>query len=149
LFTAQMSTFAETAKVDYHWSFADQGKQTSVFHFPFVANKWKWPFSVISVFCLYIFTSKWQHIYSYISISIYIFCIYICSCFQTENRQLRTRRFSLFRYHLLIVQTEVYCLSYKKQWKSSICNRTKRIKKRTCPSMVCNKYKKRGKGRVS
>jgi hypothetical protein len=28
-----MGTIAETAIIDYHLSFADQGKQTSVFHF--------------------------------------------------------------------------------------------------------------------
>jgi hypothetical protein len=48
-----MGTFAETAIVDYHLSFADQGKQNSVsvfskqttevchFRFPFAANKRK------------------------------------------------------------------------------------------------------------
>jgi hypothetical protein len=58
-----MGMFAETAIVDYHLSFADQGKQTSVFcfllqqtdgslHFcfPFAENKSKLPFSVSSVF---------------------------------------------------------------------------------------------------
>ncbi len=29
-----MGTFAETAIVDYHLSFADKGKQTSIFLFP-------------------------------------------------------------------------------------------------------------------
>jgi hypothetical protein len=28
-----MGTFAETANVDYRLSFADQGKQTAIFHF--------------------------------------------------------------------------------------------------------------------
>jgi hypothetical protein len=34
-----MGIFAETAKVNYRLSFADQGKQTSLFRFPFVENK--------------------------------------------------------------------------------------------------------------
>jgi hypothetical protein len=33
-----MGTFAETANVDYRLSFADQGKQTSFFRFPFAEN---------------------------------------------------------------------------------------------------------------
>jgi hypothetical protein len=54
-----MSTFAETAIVDYRLLFADQGKQTSKFHyslqqtngsfqFPllFAANKWKLPIPI-------------------------------------------------------------------------------------------------------
>jgi hypothetical protein len=55
-----MGTFVETAIVDYDLSFADLGKQTSVFRFRlqqtkgslpflFAANKWKLPFSVSSV----------------------------------------------------------------------------------------------------
>jgi hypothetical protein len=36
-----MGMFAETSNVDYHLSFADQGRQTFVFHFPF-------PFSICS-----------------------------------------------------------------------------------------------------
>jgi hypothetical protein len=34
-----MGIFAETAKVNYRLSFADQGKQTSIFRFTFVENK--------------------------------------------------------------------------------------------------------------
>jgi hypothetical protein len=34
-----MGTFAETTNIDYCLSFADQGKQTSIFHFPFAENK--------------------------------------------------------------------------------------------------------------
>jgi hypothetical protein len=58
-----MGTFAETATAACSLSFADQGKQTSVFRFylqqtteiyhfrlPFAENKRKLPFSVISVF---------------------------------------------------------------------------------------------------
>jgi hypothetical protein len=61
-----MGTFAETAIVDYRSSFANEGKQTSVFYFrlqqqtevcqcclPLGANKWKLPFSVSSVFCIH------------------------------------------------------------------------------------------------
>jgi hypothetical protein len=63
-----MGTFAKTAIVDYHLSFANQGKQTlfsvSVgskqtevchFRFPFAANKWKLPFSVSFIFRKYIY----------------------------------------------------------------------------------------------
>ncbi len=55
-----MGTFAKTSIVDYHLSFADQGKQTSVFYFhsqktngvcrfwfSFSENKQKLPFSLI------------------------------------------------------------------------------------------------------
>jgi hypothetical protein len=53
--------YAETVIVDYRLSFADQGKQTSIFslqqntevchfHFLFAAKKWKFPFSVSSFF---------------------------------------------------------------------------------------------------
>jgi hypothetical protein len=56
-----MGTFAETAIVNYHLSFADQGKQTSIFLlqqqtevcrfcFPFEAKKWKLLFSISLVF---------------------------------------------------------------------------------------------------
>ncbi len=43
-----MSTFTETAIVDYHLPFDDQGKQTSVFRFPFPfgANKRKFTVSI-------------------------------------------------------------------------------------------------------
>jgi hypothetical protein len=48
--------FAETAIVNFHLSFANQGKQTykqcAVYHFPFVANKQKLPFSVGSFLCM-------------------------------------------------------------------------------------------------
>jgi hypothetical protein len=37
----KMGMFAETANVDYRLLFADQGKQTSVFHFPLAENKGK------------------------------------------------------------------------------------------------------------
>jgi hypothetical protein len=41
-----MGTFAEKANVDYRFSFADQGKRTSVFHFLFAGNKRKFAVSV-------------------------------------------------------------------------------------------------------
>jgi hypothetical protein len=41
-----MGTSAETANVDYHLSFANQGKQISVFRFPFAENKRKFSASV-------------------------------------------------------------------------------------------------------
>jgi hypothetical protein len=60
-----MGTFAETSIVDYRLSFADQGKQSSVFRFclhqqtevcrfrfPVAESKRKSPFSVSSVFRL-------------------------------------------------------------------------------------------------
>jgi hypothetical protein len=59
-----MGTFAETAIVDYHLTFADQGKTflfrscfqqtnaSSLFPFLFAANKRKFPFSLSSIFRL-------------------------------------------------------------------------------------------------
>jgi hypothetical protein len=41
-----MATFAETAIVAYHLSFADQGKQTSLFCFGCAENKHKFAVSV-------------------------------------------------------------------------------------------------------
>jgi hypothetical protein len=41
-----MGTFAETPVVDYRSSFADQGKQTSVFHFRLQRNKLKFAVSI-------------------------------------------------------------------------------------------------------
>jgi hypothetical protein len=45
-----MGTFVETAIVDYHLSFADQGKQTSVFRFRWQQTNGSlpFPFSVFS-----------------------------------------------------------------------------------------------------
>jgi hypothetical protein len=40
----------QTANIDYRLSFANQGKQTSVFCFPFVENKQKF---TVSVYRLY------------------------------------------------------------------------------------------------
>jgi hypothetical protein len=67
-----MGTFAEILSVDNRLSFADQGKQTSVFDlqkitgslpFPFTVyrKQRKLPFSVRSVFHIYILEQ--QHIY--------------------------------------------------------------------------------------
>jgi hypothetical protein len=39
-----MGTFAETAIVDYHLLFADQGKQTSIFRFCFQQSNRSLPF---------------------------------------------------------------------------------------------------------
>jgi hypothetical protein len=50
-----MGTFAETANINNRLSFADQGKQTSVFRFPFATNRQKLPFSVSTVFPEYIY----------------------------------------------------------------------------------------------
>jgi hypothetical protein len=44
-----MSTFADTANIDYSLSFADQGKQASMFCFLFAENKLKF---VVSLFRL-------------------------------------------------------------------------------------------------
>jgi hypothetical protein len=41
-----MGTLAETAIVDYRLSFADHGKQTSVFRFRLQANKRKFAISI-------------------------------------------------------------------------------------------------------
>jgi hypothetical protein len=64
-----MGTFAETANVDYRLSFANPGKQTSVFSFPFAENRRKFavfvsclqqmkvPYFISSVFRKYIETA--------------------------------------------------------------------------------------------
>ncbi len=96
--------FAETGNVNDCFSFADQGKQTSVFHFPFaedkrkfaVANKQKLPFSFSSVFPIYIenssiyidrytvYTYRYKYnLYIYISIYLYPY-FYIRSRFQIK-----------------------------------------------------------------
>jgi hypothetical protein len=50
-----MGTFLEPASIDYRLSFANQGKQTSIFRFlfPFAANKRKLPLSVSSDLYIY------------------------------------------------------------------------------------------------
>jgi hypothetical protein len=76
---AQMGTFAETGNVDYHLSFADQGKETSVFQFRLQQTSKNFPFSVFCLqqtygtccfplvpFSLYIFVSSVFCIYTYI-----------------------------------------------------------------------------------
>ncbi len=68
----ERGTFVETAIVDYHVSFADQGEQSSVFNFrlqqtnrnipfPFsvAAVKWKLPFAINSD--IYYITTSWKH----------------------------------------------------------------------------------------
>ncbi len=80
-----MGTFAEKANADYHLSFADQGKPTSVFCFPLEKNKWKFdvtvfhcaankqklPFQLVSFF-LYIYIHLETDIFRYIYTCIYI-----------------------------------------------------------------------------
>jgi hypothetical protein len=44
-----MGTFAETVNVVYHLSFADKGKQTSVFRFRLQQKKLKFALSVFSL----------------------------------------------------------------------------------------------------
>jgi hypothetical protein len=71
-YQAKVGTFAETANVDYHLSFADQGKQTSVFRFPFCSKNGSFLFLLyicskktkVAVFCEFHFP--------------YIYSIYIC-----------------------------------------------------------------------
>jgi hypothetical protein len=59
-----MGTFAETANVDYHLSFAEQEKRL--------------PFSVSSVFCMpYIYMCVCVFIYMYVCVCI---CISVCVC---------------------------------------------------------------------
>jgi hypothetical protein len=54
-----MGTFAETAIVDYHLSFTNQGKQTPIFHFALqqTSRSLSFPFTVcnkqteVAIFC--------------------------------------------------------------------------------------------------
>ncbi len=68
-----MGTFDDTANVDYRLSFADQGKQTSVFRFRIAQTKESFPFSVSSVF-LYIYTLYTEN--GTIELYIYVYIIY-------------------------------------------------------------------------
>ncbi len=78
-FFAWIGTFAETANVDCRSSFADQGKQTSAFCFPFAENQRKFAFSVFRLqhtngscrfplvpIAVYMYTYCRQQIYRYI-----------------------------------------------------------------------------------
>jgi hypothetical protein len=49
--SAKMVTFAETVIVDYRLSFADQGKQTSVFHFHLQQTNGSLPFKKTNRSC--------------------------------------------------------------------------------------------------
>jgi hypothetical protein len=111
--------FAVTAIVDYHPSVADQGKQTSVFHFWLVTNSsLSFPFSVYtymrtSAYCIYIHMENG-------TMYIYIHML----PFQTENGKRKSRRFILsctpfahyangsFSFVRLLAkkQMEVFCL---------------------------------------
>ncbi len=71
---SQMGTFAETVtsitsillptkenKLSFSVSLCSKQTEICCFHFPFTANKWKLPFSVSSVFRIYI--QMYRHIY--------------------------------------------------------------------------------------
>jgi hypothetical protein len=66
-----MSTFVKTANDDYRLSFADQGKQTSPFRFPFAGNTRKF---AVSVFCMY------ECMYVRMYVCMYVYSIYIYMC---------------------------------------------------------------------
>jgi hypothetical protein len=74
-----MGTFAGTPIVDYHLSFTNQGKQTSVFR-------------------IYIY----PYIFIYLYVNINLYAVYICVCVYLyiypaiSNGKLKPRRFSLF-----------------------------------------------------
>jgi hypothetical protein len=93
-----MGTFAETEKVDYRLSFADQGKQTFVsvsvctkrtevccFRFPFAINKRILPFSVSSVLlsrvclcgCVCSVVGVCVYLYLFIFIFLFMYIIFI------------------------------------------------------------------------
>jgi hypothetical protein len=48
-----MGTFAVTAIIDYCLSFADQGKQTSIFHFRLQQTNRRFPFQFSIYMCVY------------------------------------------------------------------------------------------------
>jgi hypothetical protein len=118
-----MGTFAETAIIDYHLSFADQENKL-YFMFQFAANKGKF---AISVFCLqqtngsccfllvsfsgYKYICKYIYIRKriYIDINMYLH-IYMLP-FQIENGNGSPGNFPYSVYHLLIEQMEVCHLS--------------------------------------
>jgi hypothetical protein len=104
--------------------FADQAKQTYVFHFPFAANLRKLPFSV------YIY---WMLTYTYVYLYIYIY-LYLYICVAISNRKRKPRRFSLIRLpfaHCANGSSSFVRLFMKKKPKLSFCKRNKR----TCPCM--------------
>jgi hypothetical protein len=63
-----MGTFADTANVDYHLSFADQGKQTFLFSVSFSFSH------------IYIERAVYIDIYIHIYLNLYIYYIYIYIC---------------------------------------------------------------------
>jgi hypothetical protein len=70
-----MGAFAETAIVDYHLSFADQGKQTSIFHVHF-------PYMYICKYRenenhIYIYMYLYVYVYVYLYVHIYVY-VYMC-----------------------------------------------------------------------
>jgi hypothetical protein len=120
------------------------------FHFPFTINKrggFPFLFSVCSeqtkaaVFCIYIYIYQNSSIYIYIymfiyihlSLSIYIYIYiywYMCCSFERKMENGSPGNFPYAIYCLLIVQTEVCCLSVclqRNKRKLSVCKRTKRI----------------------
>jgi hypothetical protein len=75
---AQMGTFAETANVDFYLSFANQGKETSVFQFRLQQTNKNFPFSVFCLqqtygTCRFLLVPFSIYIYPYVSS---VFCIY-------------------------------------------------------------------------
>jgi hypothetical protein len=108
MFQTYIGIFAETANVKYRLSFADLGKQTSVFH-------------IYTVYIyLYIHILKRQYIYKYLYLYTYIYAA-------VSNGKRNEKAV----YHLLTVQMEVCRLSVRlrrNKLKLSVCKWTKQKK---------------------
>jgi hypothetical protein len=139
----QLGMFAETAIVDFHWSFADQGKQTLIFcfclqqtngicHLPLI------PFFIYVCICVCpCVGGVWVFVCVYIFIFIFIFI-----CWRFKQKTEAPSDFPQFIYCLLICKRKfVICpfVDEETNGRFFVCKQTKRTK-RTCPSMFPNRY---------
>jgi hypothetical protein len=100
------SSLTKENKLLFSVSICSKQQKFTISHFPLAANKWSYRFLSV-LFSIYIYIQ-------YIKTTAYIYtknCTIYKLLFQTEKGKRKPRRFSLIRYHLLIVQTEVCCLS--------------------------------------
>jgi hypothetical protein len=89
----EMGTFAETATFNYCTVLDLLTKGSKLpfsvsmchFSFPFTANKQKLPFSVSSVFCIYIYYKTEAYIYMYLYYIYMCVDVHICSLYGKQN----------------------------------------------------------------